>query len=435
MKMILLSGGSGKRLWPLSNDIRSKQFLKLLKDEENNAESMVQRVYRQIREAKIDSDLVVATGKTQKESIESHLGDAVDIVLEPERRDTFPAIALATSYLYFEKDMREDEAVVVIPVDPFAESAYFQIVKDLQEVIESNKAKIGLMGIKPTYPSEKYGYILKEQNSEMVKGFREKPSAEDASSLIENGAVWNGGVFSFKAGYLIQILKKYIEFSSYEDVLHQYNLLPKISFDYEVLEKESSITMLEYDGMWKDLGTWNTLTEVMGEKVSGNALISETSSNTHVINELDIPVKVLGTTDLVVAASPDGILVSDKHESSYLKKYLGEEPKFPRYEEKSWGDAKVLDYSENHDGSTSLTKTLYIKAGEVLDNQKHTIRDEIWTIIDGSGDITIDGFTRNVSRGDVAYVRKGQEHCIKANTDMRLIEVQIGQEITDEDIQ
>ncbi|CZQ91368.1 sugar phosphate nucleotidyltransferase [Trichococcus collinsii] len=434
MKIILLSGGSGTRLWPLSNDIRSKQFLKLLKDDNGEAESMVQRVYRQIRQTGIDADLVIATGKNQKDSIQSQLGDLIDVVLEPERRDTFPAIALASSYLYFEKNMDEDEAIVVLPVDPYAELEYFDTLKSLKSMIESDSAKIGLMGIEPTYPSAKYGYILRNQVTGQVQGFQEKPTEEFAKSLIEDGAMWNGGVFAFKASYIMNILRKYISFSNFEDVRNQYAELPKISFDYEVIEHEQSISMVEYSGIWKDLGTWNTLTEVMDSNAIGKVVLSEDSNNTHVINELDIPITVLGANNMVIAASPDGILVSDKHESSKLKSYVEGLSKRPMYEESGWGDSKVLDFSENEDGSSTLTKSIFIKAGESLHYQQHAVRDEIWTIIDGSGDVVIDDHVRNVRRGDVAYILKGQKHSIRAITNLRLIEVEIGTEIVDDDV-
>lgn len=433
MKIILLSGGSGKRLWPLSNEIRSKQFLKLLKNENNEPESMVQRVYSQIKTAGIDTDIVVATGKNQKDSITSHLGDAVDVVLEPERRDTFPAIALASSYLFYEKEMAKDEVVVVLPVDPYAELAYFSLLKDIESKVTNGSANIALMGIKPTYPSAKYGYIIPDTESNLVKGFQEKPAEILAKQLIEDGAMWNGGVFAFKVGYMMDKLKDYIHFDKYTDVEEQYAFLPKISFDYEVVEKEKDIAMVEYNGIWKDLGTWNTLTEVMGDNTIGKVLVSESCDDTHVINELDIPITVLGAKNMVIAASPDGILVSDKHESSYLKEYVNDISKRPMYEESSWGEYKVLDYVDYEDGTSSLTKSLFIKAGESLDYQEHAIRDEIWTIVGGIGDIVIDGHVRNVKKGDVAYITKGQKHSIKAVTNLRLIEVQIGNELTESD--
>ncbi|MCA9766769.1 MAG: cupin domain-containing protein [Carnobacterium sp.] len=433
MKIILLSGGSGKRLWPLSNEIRSKQFLKLLKNKNNEPESMVQRVYNQIKMAGIDTDVVIATGKNQKDSIKSHLGDSVDIVLEPERRDTFPAIALASAYLHFEKKMSKDEVVVVIPVDPYADLKYFSLLKDIESKVTSGLSNIALMGIKPTYPSAKYGYILSDSENDLVKGFQEKPSEVFAKQLIEDGAMWNGGVFAFKAGYMMDKLEDYMDFKDYTDVEKQYSLLPKISFDYEVVEKEKNIAMVEYNGIWKDLGTWNTLTEVMSDNTVGKVLVSESCEDTHVINELDIPITVLGAKNMVIAASPDGILVSDKHESSYLKDYIYDSSKRPMYEESSWGEYKVLDYVDYEDGSSSLTKSLFIKAGESMQYQEHSVRDEIWTIVAGIGDIVIDGHVRNVKSGDVAYITKGQKHSIKAVTNLRLIEVQIGSELTESD--
>lgn len=435
MNIILLSGGSGKRLWPLSNETRSKQFLKLLKNNEGKEESMVQRVYRQIKEASIEANIVVATGKSQLDSIRSQLGNKVDLVLEPERRDTFPAIALSCAYLYYEKSMSNDEVVLVLPVDPYAESDYFKTLFKMEKAVNDGNSNMALMGIKPTYPSAKYGYIIPAEESNLAGRFQEKPSEEYAKKLIEEGAMWNGGVFAFKLGYILNIVKNYIEFNSFEEVEKKYSDLPIISFDYEVTEKEKSIAMVEYQGVWKDLGTWNTLTEVMDCNTLGNVILAENCTNTHVINELDIPVTVLGANNMVVAASPDGILISDKHVSSYLKPYVENIQQRPMYEERRWGEYKVLDYVAYGDGTSSLTKSLFIKAGKSISYQSHAIRDEIWTIVDGTGDLLIDGHVRNVRRGDVAYITKGQKHAILAVTDLRMIEVQIGIELVETDIE
>lgn len=433
MKIVLLSGGSGKRLWPLSNDIRSKQFLKLLKNEQDEPESMVQRVYRQIQKAGIDADIVVATGENQQDSIISQLGNEVDIVLEPERRDTFPAIMLASSYLYFHKKLTPDEVIVVLPVDPYADMSYFDCLKEMEKQIAVGNSNMALMGIKPTYPSAKYGYIIPDKSRKFIKSFQEKPEEWVAEKLIQEGALWNGGVFAFRAGYIMKKLSKYIGFQTYDDILEQYAALPKISFDYEVVEKESSIAMIEYSGIWKDLGTWNTLTEVMENHTLGKVITGKGSLNTHVINELNIPITVLGAKNMVIAASPDGIVVSDKHESSYLKEFVQGLSTRPMCEEYGWGEYQVIDYTQYGDGSSSLTKSVTVKAGECLKYQEHAVRDEIWTIVNGVGDIVIDGHVRNVRRGDVVYIMKGQRHSVLAVTDLRLIEVEIGTELVESD--
>lgn len=446
MNIILLSGGSGKRLWPLSNNSRSKQFLKLLKNEDGNYESMVQRVYRQIREAGIDAHVVVATGVSQVDSIRSQLGKNVDVVVEPERRDTFPAIALASVYLAMEKQMDRDEVVLALPVDPYADLAYFHTMIQMEKAVKEWIADMVLMGIEPTYPSEKYGYIVPETQP-VVRGklmawpvdrFQEKPSLDKARTLLEEGAKWNGGVFAFKLGYLLDIISRRQGsggFESYETFRENYSSLKKISFDYEVVEKAASIAMIPYDGKWKDLGTWNTLSEEIAGPSLGNVLLGEGTDGTTVINETKMPMVVLGAKNMIVAASPDGILVSDKHASSYLKPYAEQISDRPMYEEMIWGDYRVTDYVEYGDASRSLTKHMFIQSGKYIGYQSHTKRDEIWTIVDGTGEVIVDGHSRNVRRGDVVYLTAGQKHALRALNDVHLIEVQIGKILEEDDIE
>lgn len=160
MNIILLSGGSGKRLWPLSNDIRSKQFIKIFKRDDGSYESMVQRIYRQIKSVDANATVTIATSKTQISSIHNQLGQDVGISIEPCRKDTFPAIALATAYLVDVMKINPEESVVVCPVDPYVENEYFEAFKDLSALADKGEANLVLMGIEPVYPSEKYGYIL-----------------------------------------------------------------------------------------------------------------------------------------------------------------------------------------------------------------------------------------------------------------------------------
>ena len=322
MNIMLLSGGSGKRLWPLSNEVRSKQFLKLFTNSHGAHESMFQRVYRQIAEASLDANVVVAAGRSQLGLVRRQVGDEVDVVLEPARRDTFPAIALSCAYLAYEKNRGMDEVVIVLPVDSYTERDYFTSLLKLEQSIIDGTANIALMGINPTHPSPKYGYIVPSKFGDGIERFQEKPSLEQAAQLIEDGAMWNAGVFAFKLGYLMNMMSKYIDFSSCEDVERQYALLPKISFDYEVAEKEQSMAVIKYGGLWKDVGTWDSLTEVIDGNSLGNVILANSCNNTHVINELDIPVVVVGASDMVVVAGPEGILISSKEESSQIKRYV-----------------------------------------------------------------------------------------------------------------
>ena len=160
MEIILLSGDSSKRLWPLSNGMRTKQFLQLLRRPDGQKESMVQRVVRQIEEASLSTSITIVAGATQRDSIESQLGTSVTMLTEPERRDTFPAILLAAAHLAMERGCSRDEVVVAMPCDTYTENSYFDKVHTMASLVEDNVAELVLMGIQPTYPSEKYGYVV-----------------------------------------------------------------------------------------------------------------------------------------------------------------------------------------------------------------------------------------------------------------------------------
>ena len=288
MNIILLSGGSGKRLWPLSNEIRSKQFIKLLKKEDGAYESMVQRIYGQIKTVDHDAIVTIATAKSQVSAIQNQLGTEVRISVEPCRRDTFAAIALATAYLHDVQGIPESEAVVVCPVDPYVELSYFECINGMYEMAERGDKNLFLMGIQPIYPSEKYGYIRPMQNADSCWEFIEKPNKEKAQEYINEGALWNGGVFAYKLIYVLNKSKELLGTSKYSELFNNYEKLKKISFDYAVVEQETSLDVLRYSGSWKDLGTWNTITEAMEETVVGEGQLNKACRNTHIINELGI---------------------------------------------------------------------------------------------------------------------------------------------------
>ncbi|SFS54675.1 sugar phosphate nucleotidyltransferase [Paenibacillus sp. BC26] len=440
MKVVLLSGGSGKRLWPLSNDARSKQFLKILKKDDDRLESMIQRVWGQIGEADLQKHAYVTTSKPQVEMIQSQLGNEINLIVEPERRDTFPAIALAATYLYSVEGVSLDEAIVVMPVDPFVEIGFFEKLKELEQVLASSDADLALMGVKPTYPSEKYGYIIPKQSDDSaqtfmdVQSFREKPSEAEAIEMIRQDALWNCGVFAFKLDLIINILIVNGLPIQYEEMLKQYSKLPKISFDYKVVEKANRIAAIQYDGSWKDLGTWNTLTEEIETSLIGKGIITADSINTHVINELEVPITLLGLSDVIVAASPDGILVADKASSPQIKDVMKHSEQRPMYEERRWGRYRVLDYVTYPDGREVLTKRIFISEGSNLSYQYHSLRDEVWTVVAGHGEMVLNGKRFSITTGDVLLIPKENKHSLRALADIEIIEIQTGSQLIEEDI-
>ena len=428
MNIVLLSGGSGTRLWPLSNEVRSKQFLKILRTDDGRRESMVQRMYRMIKEVSPDARIVVATSESQVTSIKRQLHENVEISLEPCRRDTFPAIALSIAYLHDVLGIGKDESVVVCPVDPLVEKGYFKTLKKMFEV--AGQQNLTLMGVKPTYPSEKYGYIIPKNKT---ISFKEKPGLADAKKYIDQGALWNGGVFAFKISFLLDKAKELCGTSSYKELFDNYANLTKISFDYAVAEHEKDIKVIEYDGEWKDLGTWNTFTEAMKEATGENCVLGENCENTHIVNELAIPIVGLGLKNIIVAASPDGILVSDKEASSYLKKYVPDNR--PMFEKRIWGEYRVLYFQQFDNGMKSITKELLVIPGRSISYQKHNHRSETWTVVKGKGQLLINDKVRIIKEGESVVIKKEDRYSIKAIDELHIIEVQIGDELIEEDIE
>lgn len=430
MNIILLSGGSGLRLWPLSNSIRSKQFLKLFKTDNDSYESMAQRVYRQIRTVSPDIGITIATGEDQVSTIRNQLGNDVDICIEPCRCDTFPAIVLAAAYLHDIKGVDLSESIAVCPVDPYVDDDYYRSVIKLIGSVKNDSGKLMLLGVEPTYPSEKYGYIIPDNGDSVshVRRFVEKPDRESAEKYIEQGALWNAGVFAFCLGYIIEKSHKLIEYTDYHDLLTKYESLEKISFDYAVSEKETNIDVMRYKGGWRDVGTWNMMSEVMSENVKGNALLDDKCENTHVINELGIPLLCMGCKNMIVAASNDGILVSEKEASGYMKPYVEKLGNMAMFAEKSWGTFTVLDVQLN-----SMTVSIYLKKGHAMKYHSHEQRSEIWTIVSGKGYVIVDDVKKNIGTGDTVSIHKGVKHLIYAESDMNIIEIQIGESINVKD--
>lgn len=432
MNIILLSGGSGKRLWPLFNDIRSKQFIKIFKKEDGSYESMVQRIYRQIKWVDANATVTIATSKTQVFAIHNQLGEDVGISVEPCRRDTFPAIALATAYLADVRKIDPEETVVVCPVDSYVEDDYFEKLKALGDQAGKGEANLVLMGIEPTYPSEKYGYILPDSTDEVssVSAFKEKPVVEVAEEYIRKGALWNCGVFAYKLKYVLNKAHELIDFTDYQDLFSKYDTLKKISFDYAVVESEDNIQVMRFAGQWKDIGTWNTLTEAMEDACIGEAMMNETCENVHIVNELSVPVLAMGLRDVVISASPEGILVSDKGQSGNIKPYVESIDQQIMFAEKSWGSFHVLDVEEE-----SMTIKVTLKAGQRMNYHSHSNRDEVWVVVSGLGHTIVDGMEQEVRPGDVITMEAECRHTVIAETELKLIEVQLGEEINVHDKQ
>lgn len=437
MYYVLLSGGSGKRLWPLSNDARPKQYLKLVNREINSMDrcSMLQRVWEQMEYAGIQDNTIITTEKEQIELIKSQVKNA-SIAVEPMRRDTFGAVLLSCSYLHSYMGAALDDYAVIMPVDPYTEANYFETAKKMEHMMRQSGAEIGLMGAVPSFPSTKYGYIIpgqKQSGYYDVQSFEEKPDEKRAGELFQQGALWNCGVFCVKIGNILNYAEKYGVPRDYDGMYEAYHKLPKISFDYEVLEKTENLVMVEFCGFWKDLGTWDAMAEQMSTDCIGNVLMEESCRNTQAVNELGIPMVVMGTKDLVVVAAQDGILVTDKAYACKVKDVTKELVSRPMFEERRWGTLETLDDTQTN-GVSTLTRKIKIYDGMTSSYHYHKERDEIWTVLNGSGELILEGNKISLMPGKAICIRKNQRHAVKAFRDFEYIEIHVGTSVGNEDI-
>lgn len=322
MRIVLLSGGAGKRLWPLSNEWLPKQFMKIFPGESGVTVSMVQKTWRTLVD-KVGGDRLYIAAPTHHETVlREQLGEDVQLILEPAARDTFPAIALACSYLSAQR-FPADEAVIVLPVDAYVDPTFYELLDELAQVVVGEAASLALIGVKPAYASDKYGYIVPRpddgQAGISVERFVEKPDPISAAALVESGALWNGGVFAFRLDYMNAFLRRGGYPYDYEELRTAYDQLPRISFDYMVVEPEKRIACVPYEGTWTDLGTWSEMIRILAPDGGSDVAMDARSQDTYVINQLGIPIIVAGIANAVVVASPEGILISDQSVSHTIK--------------------------------------------------------------------------------------------------------------------
>lgn len=443
MKIILLSGGSGKRLWPLSNANRAKQYLSVLEGPHGGMESMLQRLWRQLDEADLQEHARISTCRQQVEMLQRQLGSKSPVIIEPEQRDTYPAVALASAYLYSIAGVSLSETVIVMPVDAYVDNEFFSCIRGLPKLVRESHSELLMLGTRPGYPSEQYGYIMPEacRHSEdegmyeqAVKTFKEKPNEAEAESLIKAGALWNSGIYAFQLDFMINMLMNRNLPIHYEELYKQYYKMTRASFEDEVTQKTSSRSVIRYDGGWKDLGTWKTLSEEIAFEKLGIGEVSDDSEQSRLINELDIPISIIGLKNVIVAASPDGILVTSKDADTVLNAKLQAMNERPKYEERRWGHSRVIDTAVLASGLHSVTKRIFVAAGQNTSYQMHFKRREAWTVLSGEGILILDEMYRHIAPGDTITIPERARHGLRATINMELIEVQTGEQIKDDDV-
>lgn len=403
MKIVLLSGGKGKRLWPLSTDNVPKQFVPLF----NDASSMLKKTYNLVLKNYSKEDIYVATGVNYKNDVLFELKNFKNFIFEPAYIGTFGAILNIAVYLSEIEKIPYDEIISVIPIDHDVDDDFYKILISAEKMIESKNSDICLVGITPTFPSTQYGYITYSNN--YVLSFKEKPDVNFATNLIAENALWNSGIVNFKLKKIIEIAKKYLNYFSYEDFVKKYTSLPHRSFDTEVLEKEDNLLVIPCNEHWNDLGTW----DMLASKIS----VSD-EYNTNIINFEEKSIVNEGIKDAIIINTKNGLkLIEKRYDKEVFRK---------------WGYYKVLNIFDT-DLFHIKIKKLTILNNKNISYQYHNYRFEEWFILKGTGEVIIDGEYKKINTGDIIKVNKNSNHSVRALQTLEIVEIQYSTKEVEED--
>ncbi|OKP90489.1 hypothetical protein A3844_05525 [Paenibacillus helianthi] len=437
MHTIFLCGGSGQRLWPLSGSIRSKMFLELLPAPAGGTESMIGRVCRQLHQAGLDQSSLFVTHKDQLGLMQRHTRGEYPVIGEPFKRGTFTAAALGALYLYSSGTAKPEDTLCVAPADMYADDGFFRLFHQFSDVLAESKADLVLLGTRPAHPTDQYGYIVPGNAAgkrySPVISFAEKPDTAKAEELIGRNALWNCGVFAFPLRFMLAHLQQMglpVELAAFTE---RYPGFPVRSFDKEIAERSNKAVVLRHEGEWLDLGSWGSLTAQLAEPVVGAGGIWGECRNTHIVNELDIPLHVIGLSGVVAVSGPEGILLARKEDANGIKEIIQDASAEPRYGETKWGSYTVLDRTPSRAGLI-LTLKLSLLPGQTLPEQLCHHSSKSWMILSGDGAVILNGLTTEAQSGRIFTISRGDSHGITAVTAMKLIEIRALEEEDDQPI-
>jgi len=456
LKAVVLAGGSGSRLWPLSRQQLPKQFLKL-EGEVSLLEATIQRLHPMIE----NSDVWVVTG--EKHAAGEAYADLVKYnqILEPVGRNTAPAIALAAALLMDQSG--GDPVMVVLPADHIIKrpDVFRAHLAEVVKVAESGR--LVTFGIKPERPDTGFGYIEVEDSAtevKPVKRFTEKPDLATAEGFLQQGNYyWNSGMFVWKASVILEEISRWIpeidtvlkEMRSawqgdkpWQDVVREnFARLPDISIDYGVLERSSKVSLIPCDIDWSDVGSWDAVHEISRQDAQGNVLdgdvIAIDCKNT-LLRSKDRLLAAVGLEDVIVVETADAILLAKRGDSQRVREIVDKLKERGSREHiehltvrRPWGSYKVLEDS----GSGYKMKRIEVLPGHSLSLQSHQHRSEHWVVVSGTATVTRGSETFTVSKNESTYIPIGVLHRLenKGRIALQIVEVQVGEYVGEDDIE
>lgn len=450
---LILAGGSGSRLWPLSRELYPKQLLNI-----ENTESLLQQTFLRLKECMPAENILSITGVKHAPNVRYQLSSIIDnptILSEPIAKNTAPAIILASKYIF--ENSNEDPVILVVPSDHMIKDkeAFNKTVKIGEEI--AKKGFIVTFGIKPTYPETGYGYIKTSseaiESGFIVDSFTEKPNEELAKEYIKNGNYfWNSGIFMFKASIILEeakkcapeifnLLKNFDFAKSNEIPFTEFDKMPNISIDYAIMEKSTRIALVELKSDWNDLGSWKSIYDMSKKDENGNVKIGHVvdvdSKNSFVYSSSKL-VATIGLEDVVVVETEDAVLACKADKAQEVKKIYDtlktqndETYKIHKTVYRPWGYYTVLG-----EGKGFLTKMIQVNPGQKLSVQSHNHRSEHWVVLEGTAKVLLEGKEHILSPGHSVDIAVKEIHSLQNPYEetLKIIEVQKGDLLIEEDI-
>lgn len=450
---LILAGGSGSRLWPLSRELYPKQLLNI-----QTSESLLQSTFLRLKEYINPSDIISMTGVKHLSNVKFQLSSIADnpiVLSEPLSKNTAPAIILGTKYIA--DTSKSDPIILIVPSDHKIKDtkSFIETVKEGEKIAESGY--IVTFGIKPSYPETGYGYIntseIKISDGYKVNKFVEKPDEKTAEKYIEDGNYyWNSGIFMFKASVLLEEASKYapeifnnlknFDFTKSSEIPYtEFDKMPSISIDYAIMEKSDKIALVELKSDWNDLGSWKSIYDVSKKDENGNVkighVIDEGSKNSFVYSSSKL-VATIGLEDIVLVETEDAVLAckADKTQDvkkifDTLKKQNDTTHKVHKTVYRPWGYYTVLG-----EGKGFLTKMIQVNPGQKLSVQSHNHRSEHWVVLEGKAKVILEGKELILSPGHSVDIAVKAIHSLQNPFEevLKIVEVQKGDILIEEDI-